>query len=65
MNKDPQPNSAMQSYVNAVSLETENDGMQLKESKCKELRINCSTGESSSDPIIINNKDIEVVHTGT
>ena len=38
-------------------------GMQLKESKCKELRINFSTGESSFDPIIINNIDIEVVHS--
>ena len=62
INKD-QPNSAMQSYVDTVSLKSANNGMQLKESKCKELRINFSTGESSFDPIIINNKDIEVVHS--
>ena len=58
-----QSNSAMQSYVDTVSLKSANNGMQLKESKCKELRINFSTGESSFDPIIINNKDIEVVHS--
>ena len=62
INKD-QPNSAMQSYVDTVSLKSANNGMQLKESKCKELRINFSTGESSFDPIIITNKDIEVVHS--
>ena len=62
INKD-QPNSPMQSYVNTVSLKSKNDGMQLKKSKCKELRISFSTGESSLDLIIINNKDIEVVHS--
>ena len=62
INKD-QPNSAMQSYVDTVSLKSANSGMQLKESKCKELRINFSSGESSFDPIIINNKDIEVAHS--
>ena len=61
-NKD-QPNSAMQSYVDTVSLKSANNGKQLKESKCKELCINFSTGESSFDPIIVNNKDIEVVHS--
>ena len=61
INKD-QPNSAIQSYVDTVSLKSANNGMQLKESKCKELHINFSTGESSFNPIIINNKDIEVVH---
>ena len=55
-----QSNSAMQSYVDTVSLKSANNGMQLKVSKCKKLRINFSTGESSFDPIIINNKDITV-----
>ena len=62
INKD-QPNSAMQFYVDTVSLKSANNGMQLKEPKCKELRINFSTRESSFDPIIINDKDIEVVHS--
>ena len=53
----------MQSYVDTVSIKSANNGMQLKESKCKEPRINFSTGVFSFDPIIINNKDIEVVHS--
>jgi hypothetical protein len=35
--------------------------MQLKESKCKELRICFSTTKIDFDPIIINDKEIEVV----
>ena len=35
--------------------------MQLKESKCKELRIGFSTTKINFDPIIINVREIEVV----
>ncbi|XP_028414030.1 uncharacterized protein LOC114537099 [Dendronephthya gigantea] len=59
INKD-QP-SIMQAYVNEFSSKSRSDGMQLKESKCKELRISFSTVRESFDPIIINDKNIEVV----
>ncbi|XP_028410634.1 uncharacterized protein LOC114533324 [Dendronephthya gigantea] len=59
INKD-QP-SIMQAYVNEFSSKSRSDGMQLKESKCKELRISFSTVKREFDPIIINDKNIEVV----
>ncbi len=46
--------SAMQNYVNEFALKSTANGMQLKQSKCKELRI-------GFDPIIMNDKEIEVV----
>ena len=41
--------------------QSEADGFQLKESKCKELRISFSRSGSSVDHITINDKQIEVV----
>ncbi|XP_028414252.1 uncharacterized protein LOC114537310 [Dendronephthya gigantea] len=59
MNKD-QP-GIMQAYVNEFSSKSGSDGMQLKESKCKELRISFSNVKREFDAIIINDKNIEVV----
>ncbi len=53
--------SAMQDYVNEFALKYTANGMQLKESKCKELRIGFSTTKIDFDPIIINDREIEVV----
>jgi hypothetical protein len=53
--------SAMQEYVNKFALKSTINGMQLKLSKCKELRICFSTTKIDSDPILINDKEIEVV----
>ena len=53
--------STMQARVNEFSSKSRSDGMQLKESKCKELRISFSTAKTEFYPIIINNKEIEVV----
>jgi hypothetical protein len=50
VNKD-QP-SAMQIYVNEFAAKSRNDGMHLKESKCKELRISFSTTNVEFEPII-------------
>ena len=41
--------------------QSEADGFQLNESKCKELRISFSRSGSSVDHITINDKQIEVV----
>ena len=63
VNKD-QP-SAMQTYVNKFAAKSRINGMHLKESKCKELRISFSTTNVEFEPIIINNKEIEVVPSAT
>ena len=65
VNKD-QPR-AMQTYVNEFAAKSRNDGMHLKESKCKELRISFSTTNVEFEPIsiIVNNKEIEVVPSAT
>jgi hypothetical protein len=53
--------SAMQEYVNKFALKSTINVMQLKQSKCKELRTFCSTTKTDSDSILINDKEIEVV----
>jgi hypothetical protein len=63
VNKDQ--SSAMQTYVNEFTAKSRIDGMHLKESKCKELRISFSTTNVEFEPIIINNKEIEVVPSST
>ena len=51
----------LQSHVNVFAEKSKANGMELKETKCKELRISFSTLNKSFDPIIINNKNVEVV----
>ena len=53
--------SSMQSRVDELVRQSEADGFQLNESKCKELRISFSRSESTVDHITINDKQIEVV----
>ena len=53
--------SCMQSCVDELVRQSEADGFQLNESKCKELRISFSSSASTVDPITINDKQIEVV----
>ena len=53
--------SSMQSCVDELVRQSEADGFQLNESKCKELRISFSSSGSTVDPITINDKQIEVV----
>ena len=51
----------MQSCVDELVRQSEADGFQLNESKCKEPRISFSSSPSTVDPITINDKQIEVV----
>ena len=53
--------SCMQSCVDELVRQSEADGFQLNESKCKELRISFSSSPSTVDPITINDKQMEVV----
>lgn len=53
--------SSMQSRVDELVRQSEADGFQLNESKCKELRISFSRSGSTVDHITINDKQIEVV----
>ena len=53
--------SYMQLRVDELMRQSEADGFQLNESKCKELRISFSRSGSSVDHITINDKQIEVV----
>ena len=51
----------LQSHINVFAEKSKANGMELKETKCKELRISFSTLNISFDPKIINNKNVEVV----
>ena len=53
--------SYTQLRVDELVRQSEADGFQLNESKCKELRISFSRSGSSVDHITINDKQIEVV----
>ena len=53
--------SSMQDYFNEFVLKAEMNGMQLKESMCKELPICFSNTKLVFDPVVINDKEIEVV----
>ena len=53
--------SYMQLRVDELVRQSEADGFQLNESKCKELTISFSRSGSSVDHITINDKQIEVV----
>ena len=53
--------SYMQLRVDKLARQSEADGFQLDESKCKELRISFCRSGSSVDHITINDKQIEVV----
>ena len=51
----------MQLRVDELARQSEADGFQLNEPKCKELRRSFSRSGSSVDRITINGKQIEVV----
>jgi hypothetical protein len=53
----------MQKYADEFSSKALADGFQLNETKCKELRFNFSSHPAQFEPIIINNKNIEVVRS--
>ena len=54
--------SSMQSRVDELFRQSEANGVQLHESKCKELRISFSSSGSAVDPITINDKQIKRSH---
>ena len=51
----------MQSCVDELVRQSEANGFQLNESKCKELRISFSSLPSIVEPVTINDKQIEAV----
>ena len=53
--------SLLQHYVDDFVTKSQSDGLQLKESKCKEFRVDFSKPCRSLQPILINNKSIDVV----
>ena len=53
--------SSMQSCVDEFVTKSRADGFQLKESKCKELRISFTKSENPLEPITINNTNIEFI----
>ena len=53
--------SLLQHYVNDFVTKSQSDGLQLKESKRKEFRVDFSKLCRSFQPILINNKSIDVV----
>ena len=53
--------SSLQSQINVFAEKSIANGMELKETKCKELRISFFTSNKVFDPIVINNKNVEVV----
>ena len=55
--------SYMQTYADEFSLNARVDGFRLNETKCKELRINFSKSPVQFEPIMINDRKIEVVRS--
>lgn len=53
--------SVLQNQVDEFTWKAQADKFQLNESKCKELRISFSKSGNGFEPIIINNKNIEIV----
>ena len=53
--------SLIQNYVDEFARKSIADGLQLKETKCKELRISFSRPNKVFEPITINGKNVEVV----
>ena len=53
--------SLLQSHVNVFAENSKENGMERKETKCKELRKRFSTSNKSFEPIIINNNNVGVV----
>ena len=53
--------SFLQNYVNDFVTKSSSHGLQLKESKCKELCVDFSKSSRIFQPILINNKSIDVV----
>ena len=53
--------SLLQHHVDDFVTKLQSDGLQLKESKCKEFRVDFSKPCRSFQPISINNKSIDVV----
>ena len=53
--------SLLQHHVDDFVTKSQSDGLQLKESKCKEFRVDFSKPCRSFQPILINNKSIDVV----
>ena len=52
--------SLLQDYVDEFVTKSQSNGLQLKESKCKELRVDFSKSSRMFQPILINNKIIDV-----
>ena len=57
-------NSDFQRLVDDLSRQVAINGFQLKEGKCKELRISFSRSPTVFDPIVVNSKELECVHKG-
>ena len=53
--------SLIQNYVDEFARKSIADGLQLRETKCKELRISFSRPNKVFEPITINGKNVEVV----
>ena len=53
--------SNIQTAVDTLARCSRKDKFQLNESKCKELRISFSTKNTAFDPVVINDKPIEIV----
>ena len=53
--------SLLQHHVDDFVTKSQSDGLQLKESKCKEFRVDFSKPCRWFQPILINNKSIDVV----
>ena len=53
--------SLLQHHVDDFVTKSQSDGLQLKESKCKEFPVDFSKPCRSFQPILINNKSIDVV----
>ena len=55
--------SCIQQMVDDLAIQARNDGFQLNERKCKELRISFAKNEPEFDPIWVNRQTLETVNS--
>ena len=56
---DKDHESCLQQVVDDLTIQARDDGFQLNERKCKELRMSFARNEPEFDPILVNRQTLE------
>ena len=60
---DEDHKSCLQQVVDDLAIQARDDGFQLNERKCKELRMSFARNEPEFDPILVNRQTLETVNS--